>query len=257
MMPKSSMALWTLAAASALALHLGGAVVAMSYANVEPSDEEDGAPAIEIGLEMASLKNEPSDLPPGPEAEASAASQAMQEQKVQTEVTELAKGDPTETEDPDRVVAPQATEKPKEEEPQTTAVPTTQSSESVASEATAAPTIEEAPPSEKSVAPVIGTGRSLQRIRATWQRQLVAHIDRHKRYPSGGARRSVEVVVQFELDRLGHVKTVAIARGSGDVTFDEAAVAMMRRSDPVPPPPPLVADEGLSFTMPIVFRTKG
>lgn len=257
MMPKSSMALWTLAAVGALALHLGGAMVAMSYANVEPTEDEDGAPAIEIGLELASLKAEPSDLPPGPEAEASAASQAVQEQKVKTEQTEFEKGDPTETEDPDRVVQQQTTEKPKEEEPQTTAVPATQSTESVASEATAAPTVEEASPSEKSVAPVIGTGRSLQRIRATWQRQLVAHIDRHKRYPTGGARRSVEVVVQFELDRLGHVKTVGIAKGSGDTNFDEAAIAMMRRSDPVPPPPPLVADEGLSFTMPIVFRVKG
>jgi protein TonB len=30
-----------------------------------------------------------------------------------------------------------------------------------------------------------------------------------------------------------------------------------RRADPVPPPPPLIADEGLSFTMPVVFRVKG
>ena len=31
---------------------------------------------------------------------------------------------------------------------------------------------------------------------------------------------------------------------------------MMRRSDPVPPPPPVVADEGLSFTLPVIFRVK-
>jgi len=39
--------------------------------------------------------------------------------------------------------------------------------------------------------------------------------------------------------------------------FDQAALAMVRRSDPVPPPPPLVADEGLSFTLPVIFRVKG
>jgi outer membrane biosynthesis protein TonB len=39
--------------------------------------------------------------------------------------------------------------------------------------------------------------------------------------------------------------------------FDEAALAMIHRSDPVPPPPPLVADEGLSFTLPVIFRVKG
>ena len=39
--------------------------------------------------------------------------------------------------------------------------------------------------------------------------------------------------------------------------FDEAALAMVRRSDPVPAPPPLIADEGLSFTLPVIFRVKG
>jgi TonB family protein len=46
-------------------------------------------------------------------------------------------------------------------------------------------------------------------------------------------------------------------KGSGDPVFDKAALAMVHRSDPVPPPPPLVADEGLSFTLPVVFRVKG
>jgi protein TonB len=46
-------------------------------------------------------------------------------------------------------------------------------------------------------------------------------------------------------------------KGSGDPAFDEAALAMVHRSDPVPSPPPLVADEGLSFTLPVVFRVKG
>jgi periplasmic protein TonB len=32
---------------------------------------------------------------------------------------------------------------------------------------------------------------------------------------------------------------------------------MVRRSDPVPAPPPLVADDGLSFTVPVIFRVKG
>ena len=44
---------------------------------------------------------------------------------------------------------------------------------------------------------------------------------------------------------------------SYDAAFDEAALAMVRRSDPVPQPPPLVADEGLNFTLPVIFRVKG
>ena len=32
---------------------------------------------------------------------------------------------------------------------------------------------------------------------------------------------------------------------------------MVRHSDPVPQPPPLVADEGLNFTLPVIFKVKG
>jgi hypothetical protein len=31
---------------------------------------------------------------------------------------------------------------------------------------------------------------------------------------------------------------------------------MIRRSDPVPMPPPLIAEEGLTFTLPVIFRVK-
>jgi protein TonB len=50
---------------------------------------------------------------------------------------------------------------------------------------------------------------------------------------------------------------VRVVKGSGDAAFDEAAVAMVRRSDPLPAPPPLIADDGLSFTVPVIFRVKG
>jgi len=56
---------------------------------------------------------------------------------------------------------------------------------------------------------------------------------------------------------LGHVVAAEIRQGSGDPAFDQAALSMLRRADPVPPPPPLVADEGLNFTLPVVYRIKG
>jgi protein TonB len=109
----------------------------------------------------------------------------------------------------------------------------------------------------RSVAPAQGAGDSARRVRATWQKQLMAHLDKHKRYPAERAQKSAEIVVGFVLDRMGHVLSTSIVKGSGDSAFDEAAVSMVKRSDPVPPPPPLVADEGLSFTLPVVFKVKG
>jgi hypothetical protein len=31
---------------------------------------------------------------------------------------------------------------------------------------------------------------------------------------------------------------------------------MLQRSDPVPAPPPLVADEGLTFSLPVIFQAR-
>ena len=94
-------------------------------------------------------------------------------------------------------------------------------------------------------------------MRVTWKKELVAHLDKHKRYPAERSQKSAEIVVSFVLDRTGRVLSTTIVKGSGDAAFDEAALAMVRRSDPVPQPPPLVADEGLSFTLPVIFRVKG
>jgi protein TonB len=52
------------------------------------------------------------------------------------------------------------------------------------------------------------------------------------------------------------VVSSSIVQGSGDASFDEAALAMVRRSDPVPKPPVVVVQEGVSFTLPVLFRAK-
>jgi TonB family protein len=223
----------------------------------EEQDEELGTPAIEIGLDLAAPHLEASDLPPGPEAEASTASPTVVEQKAEVKESLLPKAEPKETEDPDQLVSPDATKPPENEKPVEKKSEAAPSSESVASEATAPPTSQIARESPHSTAPVQGTGESMQRVRTTWQKQLVAHLDHNKRYPQNGIRRSVQIVVSFTLDRLGHVLAANIVQGSGDAAFDEAALAMMHRADPVPPPPPVVADEGLSFTLPVLFRSKG
>jgi TonB family protein len=247
--------LWIFAGLAALALHVGGAALAFARLEADDPDEAVGAPAIEIGLEMTSPHLEPTDLPAGPDREASVASPAMVEQKAEVKETELPKDVPTETDNPDRVVTPNDNSKPKEDDAKMAAVQTQASTESEAAEATATPSSENIPQAARSVAPVQGTGESAQRLRVTWQKELMAHLDKHKRYPAG-SQRSAEIVVSFALDRKGHVLSASIVKGSGDPAFDEAALAMVRKSDPVPPPPPVIADEGLSFTLPVIFRVK-
>jgi periplasmic protein TonB len=181
----------------------------------------------------------------------------MAEQKAVIEHTDLPKAAPTETDDPDRVVSPNETQKPKEDEPKMPTVQTQASSPSVAAEATASPMLQEAPVATHSIAPSPGTGQSARRERATWQKELAAHFNKFKRYPEERKTPRAEVLVSFVLDRLGHVVSKRIVKGSGDAAFDAAALDMLQRSDPVPPPPPLVADEGLTFSLPVIFQAKG
>jgi TonB family protein len=178
------------------------------------------------------------------------------EQKAVVEQSELPKDIPVEAKEPDRVVTQNDPIKLKEEETAVAAIQTAPSEESVASEATAAPTVEAVPDAPQSVAPVQGIGASAQHVRMTWQKELAAHLDRHKRYPSDRENKNAEIVVNFVLDRTGRILSSRVVRGSGDASFDEAALAMLRRSNPVPAPPPLIADEGLTFTLPVIFRVR-
>jgi protein TonB len=253
---KPSRRLWIFAALGAVALHVGGGALAVAHLRSVEPDDTFGTPAIEIGLEMTSPHLEATDLPPGPDVEASVASPALAEQKAEVKETELPKDVPTESDDPDRVVTPNVANKPKEDDSKIAEVQTSASIESIAAEATATPSSEAIPEGTRSVAPAQGTGASAKRLRATWQKELIAHLDRHKRYPSDRSQKSVEIVVSFVLDRMGHVLSTSIVKGSGDAAFDNAALAMVRRSDPVPQPPPAVADEGLNFTLPVIFKVK-
>lgn len=254
---KPSRRLWIFAAVIALALHIGGAALAIAHLQAEEADDALGASAIEIGLELASVRREATDLPPGPDTDASTASPQLAEQKAEVKETELPQDKPTETEEADRVVTENESKKPEEDDPKVAAVQTQASTESVAAEATATPSSEAIPEGTRSVAPQIGTGESARRVRATWQKELVAHLDKHKRYPAERSQKTAKIEIRFTLDRMGRVLETTIEKSSGDTAFDEAALAMVRRSDPVPAPPPVIADDGLSFTLPVIFRTKG
>ncbi|MGB8616981.1 MAG: TonB family protein, partial [Pseudolabrys sp.] len=99
-----------------------------------------------------------------------------------------------------------------------------------------------------------GTGQSRQRARVAWQKELLAHLDKFKRYPADRSQRSAEILITMTLDRMGRVLSASVTKGSGDEAFDHAAVAMVERASPVPPPPPLIADEGLDFSLPVIFK---
>jgi TonB family protein len=251
-----SRVIWISAAIGALALHAGGVAIALGAMQPNEDDDDLGAPAIEIGVELTSPHLDPSNQPIGPDTTASMPSPEVVEQKQVEKQTDLPKAAPTETDDPDRVVSPTATQKPVKDDPTPATAQADPSQASVAAEQTEVPTVENAQESPRSIAPSPGTGQSAVRQRVTWQKELAAHFEKFKRYPSDRRPQTVEVIVTFVLDRIGHVLSPSIVKGSGDASFDAAALAMLRRSDPVPMPPAVVADESLFFKMAVDFTDK-
>src|ERR1700753_3640296 len=129
--------LWGIAALAAISLHVAGAALALAHLNSDEGSEGLGANVTEIGVELTSPAAEETELPPGPDADASVASPALAEAKAEVKPTDLPKDTPTESEAPDRVVTQNEQKKPTDDDPKVETVQTAASQESVAQEATA------------------------------------------------------------------------------------------------------------------------
>lgn len=245
--------IWMFAAVLALCGHAALAALALTQLD-DPDDDDLGAPGIEIAVDLAAPPLPDSNRPPGPESEAAAASTAAAEQKTEIKEAALPKETPVEAQDPDRLVSVEKIDRPPIPDPEVHPSKARRAEQSAAQDATAPPVVRDAPIAAHSVTRDQGTGQSRDLVRVTWQKELLAHLDRYKRYPSWRSNQSAEITVNIVLDRTGHVVSAAVAQGSGDDAFDHAALAMIERANPVPPPPASVADEGLNFSLPVIFR---
>jgi periplasmic protein TonB len=246
--------LWVIAATAALALHAGGAALAIAHLPSDDDGDSLGAVADAIGVDLASPQHEVTDLPPGPDSDASMASPALAEQKAEVKPADLPKDTPTESEDPDRVVTQNESKKPKEDDPKVETQQTAASQESVAQEATAQQTFENAREANATTAPNLGIGRDKGVLAAKWAKQISAYFELHKRYPKVEKSRSAKVKVSLVLNRLGKVLSVGVLESSGDPLYDEAAISMIHRSDPVPRPPAELTDDQFSYSLDVNFK---
>lgn len=250
--------LWTLAAAFALVLHAGAAAMALVAGETVDRDESVGAMAMDIGLESEAPSSDSSLV----QASADEAAQAVSvAESAPRDVRPVARPDvplapPREDPQADHATAqdnpPPDQPLPREPEPRQAVAQT-----AVAAAATAAPSRQAEHEGTKSRARSIGSDSAAERRRMAWRQGLVAHLERHKRPPASDRQGGADVVVGFSIDRNGKVMSVEIVKGSGDRQYDEAALAMVRRADPVPVPPDDMAGPGLSFRLPVSFRSGG
>ena len=250
---RSSRRLWVFAAVGALVLHLGG--VAIALAHLQTSDEGGlGAAGAEYAVEMASPDVEDDNLPPGPDADASQASPQLAEQKTEEKESDLPKDEVHESEDADRVVTTNDSKKPVQDDPKVAAVQTEASEEAPAQEATSRQELDEkSPDAQQTKAPNPGIGKDKLKLTAKWGRMISAYFELHKRYPPNKDK-TATVKVSLVINRLGNIISAAVAESSGDPAFDDAALSMIHRSDPVPKPPAKLTDDQFAFSLDVKFH---
>jgi protein TonB len=91
-----------------------------------------------------------------------------------------------------------------------------------------------------------------------WESELVAHIERFKRYPAEARAHGEQGLarVAFTVDRDGKVRASRIVQSSGSSDLDQEALAMLTRAQPVPRPPDRVSGREFSFAIPVRFNIR-
>jgi TonB family protein len=252
----TSKRLWVIAALTAFGLHLGGVALAVAHLRADDGDEGLGAAGAEYAVELASPKLPDEEaLPPGNDIAQQAVQGAVQ-QKAELKDTDLPQARPMDAEDPDRIVTEDNSKKPKEEDTQVAKVETNAQEMQEAHEDRAPTQIEDAPrEAETAKAPNPGIGKDKLGLTAKWGKKISAYFELHKKYPEKKKdAKEAKVKVSLVLNRRGNVLSVDVTESSGDPDYDEAAVAMVRRSDPVPQPPAELMNDQFPFNLEVKFN---
>jgi len=240
---------WSAAVLLSGALHAGAFALALNWQQGEPLSET-APPAVMIDLLPAAPVIPKVEAAPGPQAPESAEpSEVTQAEPIPDRAAEMPPLAPQQ----DAAVAiaepapvPETrSDRPREE--------TKKPSEhrAVASRAAAPPTFD-ARRHANAAAFAAGAAASPAAV-ASWKSELIAQLNRHKRYPPGAARDGTSLVA-FSVNRSGSVTAARLARSSGDTTLDQEAVSLPRRASPLPPPPEGMPARSIALTVPIHFE---
>ena len=97
--------------------------------------------------------------------------------------------------------------------------------------------------------------QTAQAVRARYEQEISGWIQQHKLYPASAGGRVGRVVVRMRIDRAGNVRYYAIEQSSGLSVFDDAALDMIRRANPLPAVPVnYPASNLVEFLIPISFK---
>ncbi|MGB9393962.1 MAG: energy transducer TonB [Pseudolabrys sp.] len=235
---------WVACFVLAAGFHVAGAAALLARWN-DASDLVANAPVITIELAALPVAPEttPNEIPPGPQQQdTEPAPQPDKPLEKKLELPPDPKAEPLQA----IVPPPKAVEKPREKKPK-------QKHASLASDPSSADT-----KSERAAAPTAGANSQNPNALPNWKSQLVAQLERSKRYPPEAQSRGEQGVAQlaFSVDRSGGVHNARITRSSGSSLLDQATLALVARAAPLPPPPPEITGSQIPISVPIHYNMR-
>jgi protein TonB len=254
---------WTAATILVTGMHIGGGALALlNWKAGEVPEESAGSVAIELAPMAVAAPVDSLELAHGPLLqEAALAAQAAKEAVEEVE-KDLAKVEPSPLAPEPEVALPisKTVEEKKPDEQGQESLPEQQNQQQAASVplTTAPPRVVGAKTAAAAAGPVPGTSDIPSSVQASWQKALIRHLNRFKRYPESARSRGIQgvVEVEFTIDRGGRLVASRVTQSSGSSTLDAEALATLRRANPLPAPPVQAAEATLDLALPIHFRIR-
>jgi protein TonB len=254
---------WAACGAVVVVAHASAAALVAGWSDPVAPGEPAGAIMIDLAPLVTSTSTAQDDVAPGPpmreapeppraepiEAPAppDPAPVAIAEPPVEQRHAEEAQLEPIRpAPDPEVAMAPPPRPAPRRAKPQRPAAPAT----------TAPPRAPRL--AARAAAPRQGPPSPADNAMPTWKGQIVAAIERNKRYPADAEARREQGMpaVSFSIDRQGRLLASRVVRASGVAALDQEALAILRRAQPFPPPPADILGTRFEFTVPIRFSVR-
>jgi protein TonB len=105
----------------------------------------------------------------------------------------------------------------------------------------------------RASAPSSGAGLRDDDALPNWKSQLLAQLERNKRYPAEARGGHGITLLAFSVDRQGGVHRARVARSSGSALLDQETLALLQRAQPLPSPPPQMRGAQIAVTVPIRY----
>ncbi len=231
---------WGACFALAVAFHAVGAAALFARWS-EDSDLVANAPVIMVDLAPVAVSpNVTNDVPIGPQQQEAELEAEPEKPIEKIELPRDPQADPIVAVTP----PPKPIEKPKEKKPK-------QKHASLASMPSRADQ-----QGNQAAAPMPGASSRNSDALPNWKTQLVAKLERAKRYPSEARGDQGTAQLAFSVDREGGVHNARITHSSGSSALDHETLALVQRAAPLPPPPPEVQGAQIPIVVPIRYNAR-